>query len=76
MTYTEGILGISDDVYIFSPTKVDAQTDGINAAAKASAKVNAAVYTVNGTMVRKAGESLNGLAKGVYIVGGKKVVIK
>ena len=76
VTYTEGILGISDDVYIFSPTKVDAQTDGINAAAKASAKVNAAVYTVNGTMVRKAGESLNGLAKGVYIVGGKKVVVK
>ena len=55
---------------------MDAQTDGINAAAKASAKVNAAVYTVNGTMVRKAGESLNGLAKGVYIVGGKKVVVK
>ncbi len=76
VSYTEGILGTSDDVFIFSPTKVVAQTDGINAAAKASAKVNAAVYTINGTMVRKAGESLNGLAKGVYIVGGKKVVIK
>ena len=34
------------------------------------------VYTINGVMVRKAGESLDGLAKGLYIIGGKKVVIK
>lgn len=34
------------------------------------------VYSVNGVKVRKAGESLNGLAKGLYIVNGKKVVIK
>lgn len=34
------------------------------------------VYTINGVMVRKAGESLDGLAKGLYIIGGKKVVIR
>ncbi len=37
---------------------------------------NGNVYTINGVMVRKAGDSLDGLAKGLYIVGGKKVVIK
>lgn len=34
------------------------------------------VYSINGVKVRNAGESLNGLAKGLYIIGGKKVVIK
>lgn len=33
------------------------------------------VYTTGGVLVRKAGETLDGLAKGVYIVGNKKVVI-
>lgn len=34
------------------------------------------VYSINGVKVRNTGESLNGLAKGLYIIGGKKVVIK
>lgn len=34
------------------------------------------VYSVDGVMVRKAGESLNGLKNGVYIIDGKKVVVK
>lgn len=38
--------------------------------------VNANIYNMNGTMVRKAGESKQGLAKGLYIMGGKKIVIK
>lgn len=38
--------------------------------------LNGNVYSINGTMVRKAGDSLEGLAKGIYVIGGKKVVIK
>ena len=34
------------------------------------------VYSINGTLVRKSGESLSGLSKGLYIMGGKKVIIK
>lgn len=38
--------------------------------------LNGDVYSVNGVKVRNAGESLEGLAKGLYIIGGKKVVVK
>ena len=37
---------------------------------------NAAVYNLNGAKVRNAGESVKGLAKGIYVVGGKKIVVK
>ncbi len=37
--------------------------------------LNGDVYSINGVKVRNAGESLNGL-KGLYIINGKKVVIK
>lgn len=34
------------------------------------------IYNLNGVMVRKAGESLQGLQKGLYIINNKKVVVK
>ena len=34
------------------------------------------VYTLQGVQVLKGAASLNGLQKGIYIVNGKKVVIK
>jgi len=34
------------------------------------------VYNLQGVLVKSASSNLNGLAKGVYIIGGKKVVIK
>lgn len=37
---------------------------------------DATVYSVNGQLVRSNAKSLNGLAKGVYVVNGKKVVVK
>lgn len=37
---------------------------------------DAPVYTVGGVKVRNAGESLDGLSNGVYIIGGKKVIVK
>ena len=46
--------------------------DGINAAET----LNGAVYTINGIKVREAGETLKGLSKGMYIINGKKYVVK
>jgi hypothetical protein len=46
--------------------------EGINAAAT----LNGAVYTINGIKVREAGETLKGLSKGMYIINGKKYVVK
>ena len=37
---------------------------------------NAAVFNLNGAKVLGAGESVKGLAKGIYVVGGKKIVVK
>ena len=48
--------------------------DGISAL-EVAAK-NAAVYNLNGAKVLGAGESVKGLAKGIYVVGGKKIVVK
>ena len=66
------------DVYQFypygNPAVVPGTLTGINDIQLN--KVNGNVYTINGTLVRKSGESLNGLSKGLYIMGGKKVVIK
>lgn len=52
------------------------EVDGINGVKADVNAVNNAVYTINGVKVRNAGESLEGLAKGMYIIGGKKVVVK
>ena len=34
------------------------------------------VYTINGVKALHAGDSLNKLSKGLYIINGKKVVVK
>ena len=34
------------------------------------------VYTTSGKLIRKGAASLKGLAKGVYIVNGQKVIVK
>ena len=47
--------------------------DGINSNVNV---LNGDVYSINGIKVRKAGESLKGLAKGLYIVNGKKFIVK
>ena len=48
--------------------------DGISSISVAAK--NAAVYNLNGAKVLGAGESVKGLAKGIYVVGGKKIVVK
>ena len=42
----------------------------------AAYKNNTYIYSMSGQVVRKADEGTQGLAKGVYIINGKKVVIK
>ena len=57
----------------------DAQTVGIkdiNANENIGNMFNAEVYTINGVKVRNAGQGLNGLKKGVYLINGKKAVVK
>lgn len=62
-------------IYLIEVGDADKFSVGINEV-NANANTENNVYTINGIMVRKAGESLDGLAKGLYIIGGKKVVIK
>lgn len=70
------IVGVADGTYQLYPTAYTGMvTDGIDAISSA-AQTSADVYTVSGTKVRTAGKSLDGLGKGIYIVGGKKVVIR
>lgn len=66
-------------VYVFTPTAAPVEdkgeVDGISSV-NVENVLNGDVYNLNGVKVRKAGESLEGLVKGLYIVNGKKVVVK
>ena len=56
--------------------KVNGKVNGI-AAIDADAKtIGGNVYNLNGQLVRRNATSLDGLAHGVYVVNGKKVVVK
>ena len=70
-----GVVFLDLETYVFCPISYKFATpDGISAL-EVSAK-NAAVYNLNGAKVLGAGESVKGLAKGIYVVGGKKIVVK
>lgn len=49
---------------------------GINSVISEENIASGNVYTINGVKVLHAGESLNKLSKGLYIINGKKVVVK
>lgn len=51
------------------------ETTGIITVTPATTAANGNVYTLSGQLVRKNG-SLQGLAKGIYVVNGKKVIVK
>ena len=59
--------------YLIDGVKFTTGIDGINSNVNV---LNGDVYSINGIKVRKAGESLKGLAKGMYIVNGKKFIVK
>ena len=70
-----GVVFVDFETYVFCPISYKfATSDGISSIAVAAK--NAAVYNMNGAKVRNAGESVKGLAKGIYVVGGKKIVVK
>ena len=70
-----GVVFLDLETYVFCPISYKfATSDGISAL-EVAAK-NAAVFNLNGAKVLGAGESVKGLAKGIYVVGGKKIVVK
>ena len=70
-----GVVFVDFETYTFCPISYKfATSDGISSIAVAAK--NAAVYNLNGAKVLGAGESVKGLAKGIYVVGGKKIVVK
>ena len=81
LKYIRGIIqNVGNGEYWFNPLgdpayEVD-ETLGINGIVSESGLLKGNVYSVDGVMVRKAGESANGLTKGLYIVNGKKIAIK
>lgn len=76
-TLSDVVLTNTNGCHIYFIT-VDATgtEDAINEVKAVVKTINNDVYTINGVKVRNAGESLDGLAKGLYIIGGKKVVVK
>ena len=70
-----GVVFLDFETYAFCPISYKfATSDGISSISVAAK--NAAVYNLNGAKVLGAGESVKGLAKGIYVVGGKKIVVK
>ena len=70
-----GVVFVDFETYMFCPISYKfATSDGISSISVAAK--NAAVYNLNGAKVRNIGESVKGLAKGIYVVGGKKIVVK
>ena len=78
MANVESVVGyfrvVGDEAEFTLLSYKTATPDGISAL-EVAAK-NAAVYNLNGAKVRNIGESVKGLAKGIYVVGGKKIVVK
>ncbi len=56
--------------------KVSGSTNGIGAIDAETKTATGNVYNLNGQLVRRNAASLDGLAHGVYVVNGKKVVVK
>ena len=70
-----GVVFVDFETYTFCPISYKfATSDGISSISVVAK--NAAVYNLNGAKVLGAGESVKGLAKGIYVVGGKKIVVK
>ena len=50
--------------------------EGIESSMEVSKRINSNIYNLNGQLVRSNSVSAEGLDKGIYIIGGKKVVLK
>ena len=63
-------------IYLIEAGNADLISTGISEVNTDDGMLNGNVYTVDGILVRKAGETLNGLPKGIYVVDGKKIAVK
>lgn len=75
-TFSDVVVTNTNGCHIYFITVDATGNDGISDMNAVVKTINNDVYTINGVKVRNAGESLEGLAKGMYIIGGKKVVVK
>lgn len=75
-TLSDVVVTNTNGCHIYFITVDATGNDGISDMNAVVKTINNDVYTINGVKVRNAGESLDGLAKGMYIIGGKKVVVK
>jgi hypothetical protein len=55
---------------------VDGQTTAVEGINSDVQSISGNVYNMNGQLVRKNAATMNGLTKGIYIMNGKKVVVK
>lgn len=63
-------------IYLIEVGNADLISTGIANFEADGGKLRSNVYTTSGVLVRKAGQPLDGLKEGVYIVDGEKVVVK
>lgn len=54
----------------------DSETTGIESIRIKPTDMNADIYNINGQLIRKGTTGLNNLPKGIYIVNGKKYIVK
>lgn len=78
----ECVYGIINSAYAeqiggnaFTPTLFVLNTTGINGV-NGTVKAMGDIYNMNGVKVRNAGEDMKGLQKGMYIMNGKKIIMK
>lgn len=66
----------ASDVKFFINGIEEGEATAIENSMEVSKKRNSNIYNLNGQLVRSNSTSVDGLDKGIYIIGGKKVVVK
>ena len=64
------------NVDMYNTSEVEVTPTGIPTINIPVVRTDNKVYNLNGQVVRTNAEDLNGLDKGIYIIGGKKIIIK
>ena len=73
LTYSDGTSEESDMSFVKLAFSYDTNSTGINQVETVKQSLHGKVFNLNGQFI---GTSTEGLAKGIYIVNGKKVIIK
>ena len=72
----ENQLLVAPDAWETAPARYVYTVDGTTSVGSVKAGQSADVYTLTGSKVRRQATSLDGLPKGVYVVKGRKVVVR